>query len=98
MNVEIRTLSEALFLSLEQIKSDRGAQLEAAEKELAEERFKRKRLEEDLDRERSKAARMTKHQDRSTDSEALNQEIRTYRSMLKCKICDTRQKSVSLDP
>ena len=69
--------------------------MEAAEKELADERYKRKRVEEDLERERSKCARLAKHQDRGTDSEALNQEIRTYRSMLKCKICDTRQKSVS---
>ncbi|GAQ80697.1 E3 ubiquitin ligase involved in syntaxin degradation [Klebsormidium nitens] len=78
----------------EKVKSERAIQLEAAEKELADERFKRKRVEEDLERERSKCARLAKHQDRGTDSEALNQEIRTYRSMLKCKICDTRQKSV----
>ncbi|PIA50300.1 hypothetical protein AQUCO_01300798v1 [Aquilegia coerulea] len=62
--------------------------------ELENERFTKKRVEEDLEVARRKAARLKAHTEGSSALGKLQQEVREYREILKCSICHERPKEV----
>eukprot|EP00271_Cylindrocystis_brebissonii_P013892 TRINITY_DN3440_c0_g1_i2.p1 TRINITY_DN3440_c0_g1~~TRINITY_DN3440_c0_g1_i2.p1 ORF type:complete len:864 (+),score=221.59 TRINITY_DN3440_c0_g1_i2:160-2751(+) len=84
---------------------DRGKKLAEADVELEKERFKRKRLEEEVDMSSKKLARMGSDKAEKASSSAaagagvatveeLNQQILEYKSILKCSVCKERPKEV----
>eukprot|EP00262_Sarcandra_glabra_P011428 TRINITY_DN2738_c0_g3_i1.p1 TRINITY_DN2738_c0_g3~~TRINITY_DN2738_c0_g3_i1.p1 ORF type:complete len:882 (+),score=196.77 TRINITY_DN2738_c0_g3_i1:207-2852(+) len=90
---ECQQLSESLDES--QSKVD-GSWLEVAElqMELENERFSKKRTEEELEVVTRKAARFSAHSDGSSVLEKLQQEISEYKEILKCSICHDKPKEV----
>lgn len=62
--------------------------------ELERERYKRKRLEEDSEQLASKVARFRGHTDKSSQVEQLQEEIKEYKSMVRCSVCHDRLKEV----
>lgn len=61
---------------------------------LEEERFKKRRLEEELEILTRKVSRLRSHTDSSVVLGKLKQELREYKGILKCSICLDRQKEV----
>lgn len=78
-----------------QLKVERS-RLEVAELniELENERYKKKRIEEELEVLARKATRLSAHSEGSSLLEKLQQEITEYKEILKCRICHDRQKEV----
>ncbi|KAG0474958.1 hypothetical protein HPP92_014644 [Vanilla planifolia] len=62
--------------------------------ELEMERFTKKRIEEGLETMTMKATSVRTHTDGLAILEKLRQEIREYKGILKCRICNNRQKEV----
>lgn len=94
---DVRRESQRLRGSLEesQSKSDtsrvRVAELQI---ELENERFSKKRVEEDLEAARRKEAHLRVRTEASFALEKLQQEVTEYREILKCSICHERPKEV----
>ncbi|KAG9452990.1 hypothetical protein H6P81_005894 [Aristolochia fimbriata] len=62
--------------------------------ELENERFSRRRTEEELEALTRKASRLSVHTESSSLLDKLREEIREYRELLKCNVCHDRQKEV----
>lgn len=62
--------------------------------ELENERFERKRLDEELEIVRRKASRLRSHTEGSSIVDKLQEEVKEYREILKCSICLDRAKEV----
>ncbi|KAI5061234.1 hypothetical protein GOP47_0023739 [Adiantum capillus-veneris] len=65
-----------------------------AETQLEKERFERKRLQEELAVLNMKAGRLNVHHDSGPLVEKLHEEIKEYKAILKCGICNDRSKEV----
>ncbi|CAJ1780003.1 unnamed protein product [Sphenostylis stenocarpa] len=62
--------------------------------ELEKERFTKKRLEEDLEVARRQFSRLKEHNEGSSVTEKLQQELEEYRDIIKCSICHDRAKEM----
>ncbi|KAL5728381.1 RING-type E3 ubiquitin transferase [Ranunculus cassubicifolius] len=95
--VDVRKESQKLreLLVESQSKGERGqSHVAELQVELENERFNKKRIEEDLEVLRRKAARLKARTEGSSALEKLQQEVREYREILKCSICQERPKEV----
>lgn len=95
--LDVRRESQKLRASLEESQSKgESSRLHVAQLqiELENERFSKKRVEEDLEVARRKEARLRARTEGSSALEKLQQEVREYREILKCSICHERPKEV----
>ncbi|CAO1939189.1 unnamed protein product [Urochloa humidicola] len=83
--------------SMDELQAKVGSnRLEVAELliELENERFSKKRIEDDMDLMSSKANSLREKTDNSAVLQKLRHEVKEYRGILKCGICHDRQKEV----
>lgn len=74
---------------------ERNRRIAEADAELEKERFKRKRAEEESETQSLKLARRGVHHEKGGSSvEELQEEIKEYKSILKCSVCHDRPKEV----
>ncbi|KAF9615523.1 hypothetical protein IFM89_024150 [Coptis chinensis] len=95
--LDVRKESQKLRGSLEETQSKcERSRMHIAERqiELENERFKKKRIEEELEVARRKMGRLRALTEGSSALEKLQQEVREYREILKCSICHERPKEV----
>ncbi|KAL6005066.1 ubiquitin-like modifier hub1 [Asimina triloba] len=95
LDVQVETQQLRQRLSESQSKVERS-RLDLAEVqiELENERFTKKRIEEELDVVTRKATCLTAHTEGTLLLEKLQEEVREYREILKCRVCHDKQKEV----
>ncbi|XP_068651432.1 E3 ubiquitin-protein ligase BRE1-like 1 [Aristolochia californica] len=94
---DVQRQTQKLKQTLEgsQPKVEKSRQDVAAQQiELENERFSRRRTEEELETLTRKANRLSVHTEGSSLLDKLQEEMREYRELLKCNVCHDRQKEV----
>ncbi|XP_042038402.1 E3 ubiquitin-protein ligase BRE1-like 1 isoform X4 [Salvia splendens] len=95
--LDVRKTSQLLMGTVEEAQTqvDRSrVSLTGMQIELEKERFKRKRVEEDLDNLRKKGQQLKSQVEGSSVIEKLKEELREYKEILKCSVCLDRRKEV----
>ncbi|MCO5560588.1 hypothetical protein L7F22_014203 [Adiantum nelumboides] len=90
---ELSTSKATLQEATSALEKQRSTMMEA-ETQLEKERFERRRLQEELAMLNMKAGRLNVHHDSGALVEKLQEEIKEYKAILKCGICNDRSKEV----
>ncbi|MCO5583634.1 hypothetical protein L7F22_037547 [Adiantum nelumboides] len=90
---ELSTSKATLQDATSELEKQRSMMMEA-ETQLEKERFERRRLQEELAMLNMKAGRLNVHHDSGALVEKLQEEIKEYKAILKCGICNDRSKEV----
>ncbi|KAL2622082.1 hypothetical protein R1flu_002287 [Riccia fluitans] len=86
--------SKAAFEAAQKTVEERGHKIVEIQGELENERFEKRRLQEELDALNTKVSRLTSHHDGNPLVERLQEELKEYRAILKCSVCHDRAKEV----
>lgn len=88
------TSAKLALESAHKVLKDRGQKFLNVTLELEKERFEKRRVEDELEVLSAKTERLHSHHDGGVKAERLRQEIKEYKSILKCSVCRERPKEV----